>query len=81
MKAGVCGKRFALTQPGEPLPVHLVKLLRSATPRMGRFDKTVPQEMQAILRAERTKETDAAHVGTNGIKQITAPKGETKIPV
>lgn len=44
MKAGVCGKSYALKQSKEPLPVHLLKLVGSATPRTGGFDVTVFQE-------------------------------------
>ena len=43
-KAGVCGKSYALTQPREPLPVHLLKLAGSATAHRGGFHITVFQE-------------------------------------
>lgn len=43
-KAEVCGKSYALKQYREPLPLHLLKLVGSATPYMGGFDVTMFQE-------------------------------------
>lgn len=55
--------------------------LSSATPCMGRFDITASHGRCEPSYKQKTKETNAAHVGTNVIKQITGPKWEMKTPV